>query len=90
MKSIIADKKCKQNFLKVQLNGLVHTDDRLALLAIARQLDVEKELGDKISVSVCVCVCVCVCVRVCVCACVCVCVCVCTYSHVLDKINNLS
>ena len=30
--------------------GIVHTDDRLALLEIARQLDVEDELGERISV----------------------------------------
>ena len=31
--------------------GLVHTDDRLTLLDIARQLDVEEELGDRVSVN---------------------------------------
>ncbi len=31
--------------------GLVHTDDRLALLEIVRQLDVKEDLGDKITVS---------------------------------------
>ena len=66
MESLECDKRCRQNFIKVELNGLVHTDDRLALLAIARQLDVENELGEKIAVSgVCqrvVCMCVCVCV----------------------------
>lgn len=31
--------------------GLVHTDDRLALQEIARQLDVSEELGEKMSVS---------------------------------------
>ena len=55
MRSLESDKKSKQNFIKVQLNGLVHTDDRQALLAIARQLDVESELGERISVSVCEC-----------------------------------
>ena len=60
MKRLEADRKCKNNFIKVQLSGLVHTDDRLALLAIARQLDVQHLQGDKISVSMrCVCVCVC-------------------------------
>ena len=31
--------------------GFVHINDRLALLEIARQLDVEEELGEHISVS---------------------------------------
>ena len=30
---------------------MVHTDDRLALLEVAKQLDVEADLGDTISVS---------------------------------------
>ena len=64
MRSLESDKRCRQNFIKVELNGLVHTDDRVALLAIAKQLDVENEMGEKIAVSVCVCVCVCVCVGV--------------------------
>jgi origin recognition complex subunit 4 len=45
------DKRCKSNYIKVYLNGIVHTDDRLALLEIARQLDVEDELGERISLS---------------------------------------
>ena len=57
MRSLESDKRCRQNFIKVELNGLVHTDDRVALLAIAKQLDVENEMGEKIAVSVCVCVC---------------------------------
>ncbi len=31
--------------------GLVHTDDRLALLEIVKQLDVKEDFGDKITVS---------------------------------------
>ena len=54
MKRLESDKKCKKNFMKVELNGLLHTDDRLALLTIAKQLDVENMLGDKVSVSACV------------------------------------
>lgn len=54
MKCLESDKKCKKNFMKVELNGLLHTDDRLALLTIAKQLDVENMLGDKVSVSACV------------------------------------
>lgn len=30
---------------------MVHTDDRLALLEVAKQLDVEADLGDTVSVS---------------------------------------
>lgn len=45
--SLDTDPKTCQNYLKIQLNGLLHTDDRLALLAIARQLNVEELLGDQ-------------------------------------------
>lgn len=32
----------------VQLNGYVHTDDRLALKSIATQLQLDNTLGDKV------------------------------------------
>lgn len=62
------DKRCKNNYIRVYLNGnvnrlyntmtkcyihdvgFVHINDRLALLDIARQLDVEDDLGEHISV----------------------------------------
>ncbi len=38
--------------------GLVHTDDRLALQEIARSLDVNEDLGERVSVSALIaCVC---------------------------------
>ncbi|EEC01732.1 origin recognition complex subunit, putative [Ixodes scapularis] len=36
------------NFLLVELNGLVHTDDRIALRDITRQLRLENAVGDKV------------------------------------------
>ncbi|XP_068716512.1 origin recognition complex subunit 4-like isoform X1 [Montipora foliosa] len=38
----------KQNMLEVNLNGLVQTDDRSALLQITRQLQLENTVGDKV------------------------------------------
>ncbi len=37
------DVRCKDNYLLVKLSGLLHSDDRLALLDIAMQLDVDSE-----------------------------------------------
>ena len=36
----------------IRFLGLVHTDDRYALLDIARQLNLDTQLGDKINVSI--------------------------------------
>ena len=52
LQSLNADPKCQGNFLLVKLSGYVHTDDRLALLDIVKQLDLEDSFGDKITVSV--------------------------------------
>ena len=41
-----SDPRCRDNYLLVKLNGLLHTDDRLALLDVAMQLDVDSDLLD--------------------------------------------
>ncbi|KAK3753290.1 hypothetical protein QZH41_015229, partial [Actinostola sp. cb2023] len=38
----------KKNMLQVYLNGLVHTDDRQAMLDITRQLQLENTVGDRV------------------------------------------
>lgn len=43
--------KCKGNFIKVYLNGLIHTDDRLALLDIAHQLQLEANMEESLHLS---------------------------------------
>ncbi|KAL9966080.1 hypothetical protein ACROYT_G024094 [Oculina patagonica] len=52
VKTILEDlsktKGVKQNMLEVNLNGLVQTDDRAALLEITRQLQLENTVGDKV------------------------------------------
>jgi origin recognition complex subunit 4 len=45
------DRRCKDNYIRVYLNGLVHTDDRLALLEIARQLNVDSDNEEPTSMS---------------------------------------
>ena len=43
---------CKVNCIShVPFAGLIHNDDRSALLSIAHQLDVENSFGDRLSVS---------------------------------------
>jgi len=42
----------RQNMVEVNLNGLVQTDDRSALLEITRQLQLENTVGDKVFVSI--------------------------------------
>ncbi|XP_018600455.1 origin recognition complex subunit 4 isoform X2 [Scleropages formosus] len=41
-------KEVKSNILLVQLNGLLQTDDRIALKEITRQLNLENVVGDKV------------------------------------------
>ncbi|XP_070546255.1 origin recognition complex subunit 4-like isoform X1 [Ptychodera flava] len=43
-----SDKIAKENLLQVNLNGLLQTDDRIALKEITRQLQLENTLGDKV------------------------------------------
>lgn len=44
LRELDSDARCHDNYLLVRLNGLLHTDDRLALLDIALQLDVDSEV----------------------------------------------
>lgn len=41
-------KSFKDNAMIVNLNGLVHTDDRLALKDLTRQMQLENVVGDKV------------------------------------------
>lgn len=50
IRTLNSDPRCEGNFLLVRLNGLVHTDDHLALLGVATQLDLREELGENITV----------------------------------------
>ncbi|XP_070550103.1 origin recognition complex subunit 4-like [Ptychodera flava] len=43
-----SDNIAKDNSLQVNLNGLLQTDDRIALKEITRQLQLENTLGDKV------------------------------------------
>ena len=45
-----SDSRCKDNYLLVKLNGILHSDDRLALLDIAWQLGLEKDINDRVAV----------------------------------------
>ncbi|XP_074652517.1 origin recognition complex subunit 4-like [Tubulanus polymorphus] len=42
------NKEVRENLLEVKLNGLVQTDDRIALKEITRQLKLENTVGDKV------------------------------------------
>ena len=44
LRDLDSDERCRENYLLVKLNGLLHTDDRLALLDIALQLDVDQDV----------------------------------------------
>lgn len=45
---LLLDDHIKDNLLQVHLNGLLQTDDRIALTEITRQLKLENTLGDKV------------------------------------------
>ncbi|KAH3704707.1 origin recognition complex subunit 4-like [Dreissena polymorpha] len=45
---LTADKDIEQNLLQVHLNGLLQTDDKVALREITRQLKLENSVGDKV------------------------------------------
>ncbi|CAN2389041.1 DNA replication origin binding [Pristimantis euphronides] len=48
LEEIFAEKKMKENALQVQLNGLLQTNDRIALKEITRQLNLENVVGDRV------------------------------------------
>lgn len=48
LKELSTSKKFIDNALIVNLNGLVHTDDRLALKDATRQMQLENVVGDKV------------------------------------------
>ncbi|XP_020291652.1 origin recognition complex subunit 4 isoform X2 [Pseudomyrmex gracilis] len=48
LKELSALKSFKDNAMIVNLNGLVHTDDRLALKDLTRQMQLENVVGDKV------------------------------------------
>lgn len=48
LKELSALKSFKDNVLIVNLHGLVHTDDRLALKDLTRQMQLENVVGDKV------------------------------------------
>ncbi|XP_052092994.1 origin recognition complex subunit 4-like [Mytilus californianus] len=45
---LIEDDNIRENLLQVKLNGLLQTDDKIALKEITRQLQLENTLGDKV------------------------------------------
>lgn len=45
---LLLDDHVRENLLQVHLNGLLQTDDRIALTEITRQLKLENTLGDKV------------------------------------------
>lgn len=45
---VARDKDLTANFLLVKLNGLIHTDDKIALKDITRQLHLENVVGDRV------------------------------------------
>ncbi|XP_063424635.1 origin recognition complex subunit 4-like [Mytilus trossulus] len=45
---LIEDDNLRENLLQVKLNGLLQTDDKIALKEITRQLQLENTLGDKV------------------------------------------
>ncbi|EDO42930.1 predicted protein [Nematostella vectensis] len=48
LKDLSKSKTAKENMLQVYLNGLVQTDDRLAMLDITRQLQLENTVGERV------------------------------------------
>lgn len=46
--SVSREKDIAANFLLVKLNGLIHTDDKIALKDITRQLHLENVVGDRV------------------------------------------
>uniref|UniRef100_A0A8C7J2F4 Origin recognition complex subunit 4 n=1 Tax=Oncorhynchus kisutch TaxID=8019 RepID=A0A8C7J2F4_ONCKI len=52
LRELLEVKDVNKNVLPVHLNGLLQTDDRIALKEITRQLNLENVVGDKVFVSV--------------------------------------
>lgn len=50
LRDLNSDPKCRDNFVVVQLSGLVHVNDHQALLGIAAQLDLKDEIEDCVTV----------------------------------------
>ncbi|XP_018422278.1 PREDICTED: origin recognition complex subunit 4 [Nanorana parkeri] len=48
LKEILAVKELKENAITVQLNGLLQTNDKIALKEITRQLHLENVVGDRV------------------------------------------
>ncbi|XP_074858202.1 origin recognition complex subunit 4 isoform X2 [Carettochelys insculpta] len=48
LKEIMEIKQVRENLLQVHLNGLLQTNDKIALKEIARQLQMENVVGDKV------------------------------------------
>ncbi|XP_057686620.1 origin recognition complex subunit 4 [Corythoichthys intestinalis] len=48
LRDLMQEKEVQNNLLQVQLNGLLQTDDRIALKEITRQLNLENVVGDKV------------------------------------------
>ncbi|XP_061664028.1 origin recognition complex subunit 4 [Syngnathoides biaculeatus] len=48
LRDLLQEKEVEKNLLQVHLNGLLQTDDRIALKEITRQLNLENVVGDKV------------------------------------------
>ncbi|XP_072235618.1 origin recognition complex subunit 4 [Leuresthes tenuis] len=48
LRELLEEKDAQKNLLQVHLNGLLQTDDRIALKEITRQLQLENVVGDKV------------------------------------------
>ncbi|XP_034038045.1 origin recognition complex subunit 4 [Thalassophryne amazonica] len=48
LKELLEEKEVQKNLLQVHLNGLLQTDDRIALKEITRQLQLENVVADKV------------------------------------------
>ncbi|XP_047432230.1 origin recognition complex subunit 4 [Mugil cephalus] len=48
LRDLLQEKDAQKNLLQVHLNGLLQTDDRIALKEITRQLHLENVVGDKV------------------------------------------
>ncbi|XP_077452137.1 origin recognition complex subunit 4 [Stigmatopora argus] len=48
LRDLLREKEVQNNLMQVHLNGLLQTDDRVALKEITRQLNLENVVGDKV------------------------------------------